>query len=124
MSITRRSTALVQHDAPELEKRGPPHLKATNDSWRVDETSIKVKKVWMYLYRDRAVDSRGEHSGISPQPHTKYSSGQTLLLESACCAADQVIIPNIDQCTPFFHHVSPSLLTDSIPRQHPLAATV
>jgi transposase, IS6 family len=41
----------AHHYAPELEKRGPPHLKATNDSWRVDETSIKVKKVWMYLYR-------------------------------------------------------------------------
>src|SRR5438128_12286142 len=41
----------VQHDAPELEKRSRPHLKATNDSWRVDETSIKVKKGWMYLYR-------------------------------------------------------------------------
>ena len=57
MSITPRSTALVQHDAPELEKRCRPHLKATNDSWRVDETSVKVKKAWMYLYR--AVDSQG-----------------------------------------------------------------
>ncbi len=26
----------VQHDAPELEKRCHRHLKATNDSWRVD----------------------------------------------------------------------------------------
>jgi transposase, IS6 family len=41
----------VHHYAPELEKRGPPHLKAINDSWRVDGTSIKVKKVWLYLYR-------------------------------------------------------------------------
>jgi transposase, IS6 family len=47
----------VQHYAPELEKRCRPHLNATNDSWRVDETYIKVKKVWMYLYR--AVDSQG-----------------------------------------------------------------
>jgi IS6 family transposase len=47
----------VQHYAPELEKRCRPHLKATNDSWRVDETYVKVKKVWMYLYR--AVDSQG-----------------------------------------------------------------
>ena len=47
----------VQHYASELEKRGPPHLKATNDSWRIDKTYIKVKKVWMYLYR--AVDSQG-----------------------------------------------------------------
>jgi IS6 family transposase len=47
----------VQCYAPELEKRCRPPLKARNDSWRVDETSIKVKKVWMYLYR--AVDSEG-----------------------------------------------------------------
>jgi transposase, IS6 family len=47
----------VQRYAPELEKRCRPHLKATNDSWRVDETSMKVKKMWMYLYR--AVDSHG-----------------------------------------------------------------
>src|SRR3989449_6829023 len=49
--------ALVQRYAPELENRCRPHLKACNDSWRVDETYIKVKKVWMYLYR--AVDSEG-----------------------------------------------------------------
>jgi len=47
----------VQQYAPELEKRCKPHLKATNDSWRVDETYVKVKKVWMYLYR--VVDSQG-----------------------------------------------------------------
>ena len=42
---------------PELEKRIRPHLQATNDSWRIDETYIKVKGVWKYLYR--AVDSSG-----------------------------------------------------------------
>src|SRR5450631_1505593 len=47
----------VQRYAPDLEKRSRPHLKATNDSWRVDETSIKVKKQWASLYR--AVDSAG-----------------------------------------------------------------
>src|SRR5947209_15277153 len=47
----------VQHYAPELEKRSRPYLKACNDSWRVDETYIKIKKVWAYLYR--AVDSEG-----------------------------------------------------------------
>ncbi len=47
----------VQHYAPELDKRSRPHLKACNDSWRVDETYIKVRKTWMYLYR--AVDSDG-----------------------------------------------------------------
>ena len=41
----------------ELDKRIRCHLKQTNDSWRVDETYIKVKGQWMYLFR--AVDSEG-----------------------------------------------------------------
>ncbi len=47
----------VQNYAPELEKRCRAHLKPTNDSYRVDETYIKVKGQWKYLYR--AVDSAG-----------------------------------------------------------------
>ena len=47
----------MQRYAPELEKRCRPHLKTTTDSWRVDETYIKIKKVWFYPYR--AVDARG-----------------------------------------------------------------
>lgn len=47
----------VQHYAPELDKRCRPYLKTTNDSYRVDETYIKVKGEWKYLYR--AVDSEG-----------------------------------------------------------------
>ncbi len=47
----------VQKYAPELDKRCRPHLKPTNDSWRVDETYIKVKGEDRYLYR--AVDSQG-----------------------------------------------------------------
>jgi transposase, IS6 family len=47
----------VQHFAPLLEKKCRAKLKPANDSWRVDETYIKVKGQWMYLYR--AVDSDG-----------------------------------------------------------------
>jgi transposase, IS6 family len=47
----------VQSYASELEKRCRAHLKETTDSWRVDETYVKIKGVWMYLYR--AVDSQG-----------------------------------------------------------------
>ncbi|MEL6321657.1 MAG: IS6 family transposase [Cyanobacteria bacterium J06626_14] len=43
---------------PELDNRCRPHLQRTNDSWRVDETYIKVRKHWKYLYR--AVDSQGQ----------------------------------------------------------------
>jgi len=48
----------VQHYAPEIEKRSRPYLKQTNDSWRVDETYVKVRGEWMLLYR--AVDSTGQ----------------------------------------------------------------
>ena len=47
----------VQRYAPELDKRCRPHLRLTNDSYRVDETYIRIKKQWHYLYR--AVDSQG-----------------------------------------------------------------
>ncbi len=48
----------VQRYAPELDKRLRPHLKPTGRSWRVDETYVKVKGRWAYLYR--AVDSTGQ----------------------------------------------------------------
>src|SRR5215813_14202426 len=48
----------VQAYAPELEKRILPHLRLTNDSYRVDETYVKIKGKWYYLYR--AVDSTGQ----------------------------------------------------------------
>src|SRR5262247_3941636 len=48
----------VQAYASELEKRIRPHLRPTNDSYRVDETYIKVKGAWKYLYR--ALDSTGQ----------------------------------------------------------------
>jgi transposase, IS6 family len=47
----------VQADAEDLERRIRPHLRPSNGSWRVDETYIRVKGRWAYLYR--AVDSRG-----------------------------------------------------------------
>jgi transposase, IS6 family len=47
----------VQGSAPELDQRCRPQLKAVHDSYRVDETYIRIKKQWVYLYR--AVDSTG-----------------------------------------------------------------
>jgi IS6 family transposase len=48
----------IQAYAGELDKRIRPHLRMSNGSWRVDETYVRVKRRWTYLYR--AVDSRGQ----------------------------------------------------------------
>ena len=50
----------VQAYAPEIERRLRWHCRpgALSRSWRVDETDIKVKGKWAYLYR--AVDGRGD----------------------------------------------------------------
>ena len=47
----------MQRYGPELEQRLRRHLKPTNKPWRVDETYLRVKGRWCYLYR--AIDSAG-----------------------------------------------------------------
>ena len=44
--------------APVLNERLRRHLRRPGASWRVDETYIRVKDVWTYLYR--AIDSTGD----------------------------------------------------------------
>ena len=47
----------VQRYGPEFDERSRRHLRPSNDSWRLDETFIKVKGQNRYLWR--AVDSAG-----------------------------------------------------------------
>src|SRR5919109_2363892 len=47
----------VQRYVPEFEKRWNRYARPVNGSWRCDETYIKVKGQWVYLYR--AVDKAG-----------------------------------------------------------------
>ena len=75
----------VQRYAPELEKRCRPHLKACNDSWKVDETYIKVKKVWMYLYR--AVDSEGSTLEFLLSPTRDAEATKRFFVKALHCPA-------------------------------------
>src|SRR3954466_6573222 len=67
----------VQHYAPVLEKKCRAKLKQTNDSWRVDETYVKVKGQWMYLYRavdsdSNTIDSCSARAVMGKQPGTLW----------------------------------------------------
>ncbi len=71
----------VQRYAPELEKRSRPHLKACTDSWKVDETYIKVKNVWVYLYR--AVDSEGNTLEFLLSPARDAKAAQRFFIKAS-----------------------------------------
>lgn len=47
----------IQRYVPEFEKRWSRYARPVGTSWRVDETYIKVRGRWTYLYR--AVDKQG-----------------------------------------------------------------
>lgn len=69
----------VQRYAPEMEKRLRCYWKrpAFSRSWRVDETYIKVKGRWTYLYR--AVDRDGDTIDFDLSPTSNAKAAQRFL---------------------------------------------
>jgi transposase, IS6 family len=86
----------VQHYAPELERRCRPYVKPTTDSWRVDETYIKVKKEWVYLYR--AVDSDGNTLDFFFSPTRNAQAAKHFLLKTlAASHTTEPRVINVDK---------------------------
>ncbi len=86
----------VQRYAPELDRRCRPHLKATTDSWRVDETYITIKKQWMYLYR--AVDSYGNTLDFLLSPTRNAEAARRFLLKTlAASHTSEPRVINVDK---------------------------
>jgi transposase-like protein len=100
----------VQQYAPEIEKRCRPHLNVCNDSWKVDETSIKVRKIWMYLYR--AVDSEGNTLEFLLSPTRDAEAAKRFF-----CKALHATAASTPQTLPRKEHVaSTDPITTSVPR--------
>ena len=67
----------IQAYAPEIEKRIRPHLRSSNGSWRVDETYVKVKGRWTYLYRAVTAAARPSTSCSRPSGMPRLRSGSS-----------------------------------------------
>jgi transposase-like protein len=66
----------VSRYVPEFEKRWNGYARKSGRSWRVDETYLKVRGRWVYLYR--AVDLDGNTIDFRLSPKRGCSSGQGL----------------------------------------------
>jgi transposase, IS6 family len=105
----------VQRYAPELEKRCKPHLKQTTDSWRVDETYVKVKGQWLYLYR--AVDSAGNTLEFLLSEHRDTQAAKRFLaraLDASHTTTPRVI--NVDRNPAYPKAVDELKAEDQLPQ--------
>jgi transposase-like protein len=57
----------VQRYVPDFEKRWNQYARPVGDSWRVDETYIKVKGQWGYLYRIRLTNHTADRGWDLPR---------------------------------------------------------
>ena len=63
--------------APEIEKQFRRRKRPVGKSWRMDETYIRVKGKWKYLYR--AVDSEGQTIDFLLTPHRDKAAAAAFL---------------------------------------------
>src|ERR1700752_1357139 len=64
----------VQHFVPEFEKRWNHFASKSGQSWRVNETYVKIRGVWTYLYR--AIDRDGKTVDFRLSPRRENSASQ------------------------------------------------
>src|SRR5512143_1643401 len=74
-----------QRYAPELEKRSAWYRSRLSFSWRVDETYVRVKGRWKYLYR--AIDKRVRRS-TSTSPTGATKAAKRFLAKALRCSRD------------------------------------
>jgi transposase-like protein len=75
----------VQHYTPDFEKRWNRYARSVGGSWRCDETYIKVKGAWVYLYR--AVDKAGKTVDFCLSLNRDVVRGQSVSTQSDASTA-------------------------------------
>jgi transposase-like protein len=75
----------VQRFVPEFERHWNRYAAGANPSWRVDETYVKVKGQWVYLYR--AVDREGRTVEFRLSPRRNVAAAKAFL-RKACRSQD------------------------------------
>jgi DDE domain len=61
---------------PEFEKCWHAYERPVGDSWRVDETYLKVGGQWMYLYRALINKAKPSNpTSVEPTPYVQYLEG-------------------------------------------------
>jgi len=73
-------------------------MKTTSDSWKLDETYLKVKKEWMYLYR--AVASNGKTLDFLLSPTRDSEAGKRFFVKTL--AASHTTKPRVMRLTRFW----------------------
>jgi hypothetical protein len=87
-----------------------PHLKTTTDSWKVDETYMKIRKIWMYLYG--TVDSQENMIEFFLSPTRDAEAAKRFFLKALHVTACSTppILPR-EECITSTHPI-----TTSVPR--------
>ncbi len=81
LTITHTTVMRWVHQySPIINEKVRKHLKQTNDSWRMDETYIKIKGKDCYLYR--AVDSDGETIDFYVSEHRDKDTAKKFFLKA------------------------------------------
>jgi transposase-like protein len=75
----------VQRFVPEFEKRWNRYAAGVGSAWRVDETYVKIKGQWVYLYR--AVDRDGRTVDFRLSPRRNVAAAKAFL-RKACKSQD------------------------------------
>lgn len=105
----------VQVYAPELDKRCRTHLRPTNDTWRVDETYIKVKGKWKYLYR--AVDSQGNTLDFMLSGKRDALAAERFFRKALNCAHNQSPrVINVDKNTAYPKAIDSLQADETLPK--------